>query len=165
VITTYTLGSIKKNKTTCFDAACQYTSPITIYPFAYRTHTHARGIEVSGYSIVTDDGNNYDWQLIGKKNPQLPQYFYPVENKDLSIKKGNLLAVRCVMKNNENRTIYFGLAHKDEMCVFYIMYYVNDTCTTLPTSIACISLGPDIYAWEKDNQLKNIPEPNCLEKD
>ena len=45
------------------------------------------GRVVSGYK-VTRDGSKDKWQLIGKKDPQLPQMFYPVDN-ELTLKKGD----------------------------------------------------------------------------
>lgn len=52
-----------------FDSACMMKEPMTIHPFAFRTHTHKLGIVVSGYRIDAND----QWHLIGKGNPQLPQ--------------------------------------------------------------------------------------------
>jgi hypothetical protein len=46
------------------------------------------------------DKNN--WKLIGKKNPQLPQMFYPVDN-GMTIRKGDTVAARCTMVNNRDR--------------------------------------------------------------
>lgn len=53
-----------------FESACLNEEPITIHPFAYRTHTHKLGKLVSGYKM---NGRTHQWQLIGKGNPQLPQ--------------------------------------------------------------------------------------------
>ncbi len=40
-----------------------------------------------------------EWTLIGKKSPQLPQMFYPVDNTDMTIKTGDIVAARCTMVN------------------------------------------------------------------
>jgi hypothetical protein len=45
---------------------------------------------------VTDES---EWTLIGKKSPQLPQMFYPVDNTDMTIKTGDIVAARCTMVN------------------------------------------------------------------
>ena len=62
-----------------------------LHPFAYRTHAHNLGAVISGYRVR--DG---DWTLIGKKDPKLPQMFYPVEDRDtMDFRAGDLLAARC----------------------------------------------------------------------
>ncbi|XP_034751399.1 peptidyl-glycine alpha-amidating monooxygenase isoform X2 [Etheostoma cragini] len=101
------------------DIACDYTS-YPIYPFAFRTHTHHLGKVVSGYRIR--DGK---WSLIGRQSPQLPQAFYPA-NKDVNVKYGDTIAARCVF-TGEGRTskTYIGGTSDDEMCNFYIMYYMD----------------------------------------
>ncbi len=57
-----------------------------------------------------------DWTLIGKGNPQLPQMFYPVDNLDIEIGKGDVVAARCTMvshqgqgSRSESTTLYFLL--------------------------------------------------------
>uniref|UniRef100_A0A7N6BUS6 Peptidylglycine alpha-amidating monooxygenase n=1 Tax=Anabas testudineus TaxID=64144 RepID=A0A7N6BUS6_ANATE len=101
------------------DIACDYTS-YPIYPFAFRTHTHRLGKVVSGYRIR--DGK---WSLIGRQSPQLPQAFYPA-NKEVSVEYGDIVAARCVF-TGEGRTskTYIGGTSADEMCNFYIMYYMD----------------------------------------
>ncbi|KAM7369456.1 hypothetical protein PAMP_013723 [Pampus punctatissimus] len=101
------------------DVSCDYTS-YPIYPFAFRTHTHHLGKVVSGYRI-----RNGKWSLIGRQSPQLPQAFYPA-NKDVNMKYGDTIAARCVF-TGEGRTskTYIGGTSNDEMCNFYIMYYMD----------------------------------------
>ncbi|KAK9533057.1 hypothetical protein VZT92_010410 [Zoarces viviparus] len=101
------------------DIACDYTS-YPIYPFAFRTHTHHLGKVVSGYRIR--DGK---WNLIGRQSPQLPQAFYPA-NEEVNVKYGDTIAARCVF-TGEGRTFktYIGGTSNDEMCNFYIMYYMD----------------------------------------
>ncbi|XP_033503075.1 peptidyl-glycine alpha-amidating monooxygenase isoform X1 [Epinephelus lanceolatus] len=101
------------------DIACDYTS-YPIYPFAFRTHTHHLGQVVSGYRIR--DGK---WSLIGRQSPQLPQAFYPAAS-ELNVKYGDTIAARCVF-SGEGRTskTYIGGTSADEMCNFYIMYYMD----------------------------------------
>ncbi|CAL8322247.1 unnamed protein product [Lota lota] len=112
------------NKVTNADIACNYKS-YPIYPFAFRTHTHHLGKEVSGYRIR--DGR---WTLIGRQSPQLPQAFYPA-NKDIDVKFGDTIASRCVF-TGEGRTsnTYIGGTSDDEMCNFYIMYYMESKHAT-----------------------------------
>uniref|UniRef100_A0A6Q2WPB6 Peptidylglycine alpha-amidating monooxygenase n=1 Tax=Esox lucius TaxID=8010 RepID=A0A6Q2WPB6_ESOLU len=101
------------------DIACTYDS-YPIYPFAFRTHTHKLGLVVSGYRIR--DGK---WTLIGRQTPQLPQAFYPA-TKGIDVKYGDALAARCVF-TGEGMTskTYIGGTSDDEMCNFYIMYYME----------------------------------------
>jgi hypothetical protein len=58
------------------------------------------GKAVSGWRVR--DKNT--WKLIGKKDPQLPQMFYPVAN-EMVIKKGDIVAARCTMVNFRNRSV------------------------------------------------------------
>ncbi|XP_077352888.1 peptidyl-glycine alpha-amidating monooxygenase isoform X1 [Festucalex cinctus] len=107
------------NRVTNADIACDYTS-YPIYPFAFRTHTHHLGKVVSGYRI-----RNGKWSLIGRQSPQLPQAFYPA-NRDVDVQRGDTLAARC-MFTGEGRSeeTYIGGTSDDEMCNFYIMYYMD----------------------------------------
>uniref|UniRef100_A0A8C6KU85 Peptidylglycine alpha-amidating monooxygenase n=1 Tax=Nothobranchius furzeri TaxID=105023 RepID=A0A8C6KU85_NOTFU len=101
------------------DVACDYTS-YPIYPFAFRTHTHSLGKVVSGYRI-----RNGKWSLIGRQSPQLPQAFYPA-NREVNVQYGDTIAARCVF-TGEGRSskTYIGGTSADEMCNFYIMYYME----------------------------------------
>ena len=45
---------------------------------------------------------NQDWTLLGKKDPQLPQAFYPVDESTANttvIRNGDVIATRCTMDN------------------------------------------------------------------
>ncbi|XP_061732807.1 peptidyl-glycine alpha-amidating monooxygenase isoform X2 [Nerophis ophidion] len=115
------------------DVACDYSS-YPIYPFAFRTHTHGLGKVVSGYRI-----RNGEWSLIGRQSPQLPQAFYP-SNRDVDVKYGDILAARC-MFTGEGRSekTYIGGTSDDEMCNFYIMYYM-DSKHAIPY-MSCMDTG------------------------
>ncbi|XP_034997375.1 peptidyl-glycine alpha-amidating monooxygenase isoform X2 [Hippoglossus stenolepis] len=106
-------------KVTNADVACDYSS-YPIYPFAFRTHTHHLGKVVSGYRI-----RNGRWSLIGRQSPQLPQAFYRA-NPEVDVKYGDTVAARCVF-TGEGRTskTYIGGTSDDEMCNFYIMFYME----------------------------------------
>ncbi|KAF0031887.1 hypothetical protein F2P81_016442 [Scophthalmus maximus] len=112
-------GDVGAFRVTNGDVACDYTS-YPIYPFAFRTHTHHLGKVVSGYRI-----RGGKWSLIGRQSPQLPQAFYPA-NQEMDVKYGDTLAARCVF-TGEGRTskTYIGGTSDDEMCNFYIMYYMD----------------------------------------
>ncbi|XP_059729309.1 peptidyl-glycine alpha-amidating monooxygenase isoform X4 [Haemorhous mexicanus] len=101
------------------DIACHYKrSPMHL--FAYRVHTHRLGKVVSGYRV-----RNGQWSLIGRQSPQLPQAFYPVKYP-VDISYDDILAARCVF-SGEGRTTetHIGGTANDEMCNFYIMYYME----------------------------------------
>ncbi|XP_048027279.1 peptidylglycine alpha-amidating monooxygenase isoform X2 [Megalobrama amblycephala] len=107
-------------KVTNADIACTYKS-FPMYPFAFRTHTHSLGKVVSGYRV-----RNGQWTQIGRQSPLLPQAFYPATNT-IDVKNGDILAARC-MFTGEGRTTktQIGGTSNDEMCNFYIMYYMDN---------------------------------------
>ncbi|XP_023799165.1 peptidyl-glycine alpha-amidating monooxygenase isoform X5 [Cyanistes caeruleus] len=132
------------------DIACHYKrSPMHL--FAYRVHTHRLGKVVSGYRV-----RNGQWTLIGRQSPQLPQAFYPVKYP-VDISYDDILAARCVF-SGEGRTTetHIGGTANDEMCNFYIMYYMEAkhavsymTCTQ--------NANPDMF--RNIPQEANIPIP------
>uniref|UniRef100_A0AAR2IRW8 Peptidylglycine alpha-amidating monooxygenase n=1 Tax=Pygocentrus nattereri TaxID=42514 RepID=A0AAR2IRW8_PYGNA len=130
------------NAVTNADIACTYQS-YPIHPFAFRTHTHRLGKVVSGYRV-----RNGQWTLIGRQSPQLPQAFYPASN-DVEVKYGDILAARCVF-TGEGRTTKtrIGGTSSDEMCNFYIMYYM-DNKHSVPY-MDCMDHG-------NSNLFRNIP--------
>ncbi|XP_064358004.1 peptidyl-glycine alpha-amidating monooxygenase-like isoform X3 [Dromaius novaehollandiae] len=101
------------------DIACHYKR-FPMHLFAYRVHTHRLGKVVSGYRV-----RNGQWTLIGRQSPQLPQAFYPVEHP-VDVHFDDILAARCVF-SGEGRTTetHIGGTANDEMCNFYIMYYME----------------------------------------
>jgi len=65
---------------------CRYKDKTVMHPFAFRTHTHSLGVRVLGYRV-----RNGTWTLLGEKSPQIPQAFYPVKDKNMTLKKGDWL--------------------------------------------------------------------------
>ncbi|XP_041089175.1 peptidyl-glycine alpha-amidating monooxygenase isoform X2 [Polyodon spathula] len=125
------------------DISCMYRK-YPIYPFAFRTHTHRLGKVVSGYRVR--DGK---WTLIGRQSPQLPQAFYPVNNA-VDIRYGDTVAARCVFTGEgKTSTTYIGSTSADEMCNFYIMYYM-DAKQAVPY-MSCMQGG-------NSDMFRNIPE-------
>lgn len=149
VILLGTSGIIPPRQTVHMEASCRITENKTIYPFAYRTHTHSLGKVVSGYVVRP----NYEWIEIGKRDPLTPQMFYPVTNK-VAVTYGDALASRCTMKSTRDRITYIGATNEDEMCNLYIMYYVEND-TPLERKY-CFTNGPPLYYWTED--LSNIPD-------
>ncbi|XP_051499612.1 peptidyl-glycine alpha-amidating monooxygenase isoform X3 [Apus apus] len=101
------------------DIACRYKR-FPMHLFAYRVHTHRLGKVVTGYRV-----RNGQWTLIGRQSPQLPQAFYPVEHP-VDVGYDDIFAARCVF-SGEGRTTetHIGGTANDEMCNFYIMYYME----------------------------------------
>ena len=109
-----------------------------------------KGKVVSGWKVENSDS----WELIGKKDPQKPQMFYPVENTDLTLTEGDVVAARCTMVNNRDRTTYVGSTKEDEMCNFYIMYWVDgDLPMEQTTCFSRVSRAGLIKTWGKSSEL------------
>lgn len=147
-------GDILPNQTERIDNTCELKDDVKMHIFAFRTHAHQLGRVLSGYVGHPDPDGHVDWTLIGKKNPLLPQFFYPTKQEVLA-QQGDLLAARCTMFNFKNHTVSTGLTDDDEMCVFYIMYWVDDG--KFPALWYCQSSGPPKYRWENDPRLIDIP--------
>ncbi|KAJ2940619.1 hypothetical protein O0L34_g14725 [Tuta absoluta] len=154
-------GVIAKKSVVHMETACAINEDKVIHPFAFRTHTHALGTVVSGY-VVRKHENGDEWQLIGRKNPQLPQMFYPVEN-DAPIYKGDILAARCTMNNTNGYPVKIGSTNKHEMCNFYIMYWVERDSPLQQKY--CFSAGPPFYYWnhapENFNRIPDLDASTC----
>ena len=145
-----TSGAIPPKHTTYMETACMIKENKTIHPIAYRTHTHSLGKVVSGYLVKPD----YTWIELGKRDPLTPQMFYPVRNK-VTAGQGDQIAARCTMQSTRDSWTYIGATKADEMCNFYLMYYVeNDEPLAMKY---CFTYGPPNYYW-KDAGLLNIPD-------
>nr|XP_022915094.1 peptidylglycine alpha-hydroxylating monooxygenase [Onthophagus taurus] len=148
-------GTIPARSISHMEIQCEIEEEKTIYPFAYRTHTHSLGKVVSGYRVRKGKEGD-DWLLLGKRDPLTPQMFYPVFNKD-PIYGGDILAARCTMENYRDRDTYVGPTNNDEMCNFYLMYYVENG-NPLDTTL-CLSDGPPKEYWYNSKyNLNNIPD-------
>lgn len=151
-----TAGAIPPMATEHMETACEINERKTIYPFAYRTHTHGLGKVVAGYRVRQDEHGRDVWTQLGKRDPLTPQMFYPTENTE-PIVYGDQLASRCTMKSNRHRYTFTGPTNEDEMCNFYLMYYVKEG---EPLDMKyCFSQGPPAYYWRNpDVGLNNIPD-------
>ncbi|CAG0892632.1 unnamed protein product [Darwinula stevensoni] len=146
-------GVIPPKSTTHMEVACEIKDDIVIHPFAFRTHTHSLGQAVSGYRVREVHGQD-EWTLIGKRDPQLPQMFYPVFNS-MTIQPGDIVASRCTMKSNRWRFTTVGPTNEHEMCNFYLMYWVDGKRSLKQKK--CVSVGPPLSYW-RTYPLRNIPE-------
>lgn len=98
-------GRIPANTSQTMDGACPLTEDLIIHPFAFRTHTHSLGHVVSGWKV---SGEEKEWSLIGKRDPQEPQGFYPVVDDSMSLVAGDVVASRCLMVNNRTHEVVIG---------------------------------------------------------
>ena len=88
-------GRMPSETITNVEAACKLQTNKQIHPFAFRVHTHEIGTAVSGWKVSKD----MKWTLLGRKDPQLPQMFYPVADNSTIMTYGDRLATRCTMDN------------------------------------------------------------------
>ena len=147
---------ILTGKTTTYsEAACQLDTDLVIHPFAFRVHTHDLGRVVSGWKVSPD----MSWTLIGKRDPQLPQMFKAMDDTSITMTYGDTLATRCTMVNYKDSAVSVGSTNEDEMCNFYMMYWVEGP--NIMSQKSCYSLGPPIYSWGGwilGGGLSNIPD-------
>ena len=102
---------------------CQMTEDKVIHPFRFRTHTHKLGTRVAAYKKPA--GGSLEPILIGEHDPQKPQMFYPVEDKSLTINKGDRVYAYCDFNNTRGQEVLIGATGNDEMCNFYMMYWTE----------------------------------------
>ncbi|CAF1362695.1 unnamed protein product, partial [Didymodactylos carnosus] len=110
------------------------------------THTHKLGLVNSGYR-VRGDYKDQVWTEIGRRSPQLPQMFYPINNS-ITLEKGDYVAAACTMRNIRSKTVRVGPTGDDEMCNFYIMYWVDGE--ELIDQGICNSAGPPRYYFRRN---------------
>ncbi|KAK9498614.1 hypothetical protein O3M35_003208 [Rhynocoris fuscipes] len=149
-----TSGYIRGMSEEHMETACTIDEDKVLHPFAFRTHTHQLGRVVAGYSVRRINGKD-NWTLLGKRNPQDPQMFYPVVN-NVNVTLGDQLAARCTMESHRPYTTYIGGTNKDEMCNFYLMYWVENSEPL--TKKYCFTNGPPMYYWDGLGGLNNIPD-------
>ncbi|KAG6446687.1 peptidylglycine alpha-hydroxylating monooxygenase [Manduca sexta] len=155
VILLGTGGVIPAHAVEHMETACTMREDKVLHPFAFRTHTHGLGTVVSGYVVHQKESGDV-WSLLGKKNPQLPQMFYPILDTS-PIKQGDVLAARCTMNNTRSHTVSIGSTNNDEMCNFYLMYWVEND-TPLEQKY-CFTPGPPYYYWTQARENFNrIPD-------
>ena len=61
-----------------------------------------------------------------------------------------------IQVNNRDRRTWIGATNNDEMCNFYIMYWVYGKQPVHPN--ICFSAGPPEWSWHESAGLRNIPE-------
>lgn len=152
-------GEIRANSVEHMETACPVVETgKVVHPFAYRVHTHQLGKVVAGYRVRTADSGEQKWQLLGKRDPMTSQMFYPIE-KNITVEHGDLLAVRCTMESDRAFFTIVGPTGADEMCNFYVMYWVEDA-KPLQQEL-CRGEGPPLYYWKYDPSMNNIPDEDA----
>jgi len=146
-------GFLRPKSYDSMETSCKITEDKVLHPFAFRTHTHELGRRVVGYRVRAINGTS-QWTLIGEHDPLKPQMFYSVL-KDVPITMNDTIAAACKMYNSRQRITYVGPTGEDEMCNFYMMYWVEDGKSALKHNY-CFSAGPPFYYW--DRELQNIPQ-------
>ncbi|XP_026293326.2 peptidylglycine alpha-hydroxylating monooxygenase [Frankliniella occidentalis] len=147
-------GRIAPHAEEHMETSCEMREHKVVHPFAYRTHTHALGKVVSGYRVRSDRHGEDHWTLLGKRDPLTPQMFYPVLN-NVTIQYGDKLAARCTMESTRDDYTMIGATNKDEMCNFYLMYWVEGT---KPLDVKyCFTEGPPRYHWDSAH-FNHIPD-------
>lgn len=145
-------GRIPAHTVEYLEAACQFPDvDLEIHPFAFRTHAHKHGRVISGYRV-----RDKQWEEIGRRDPRKPQMFYNVTNPEITARRGDILAARCTMENTLNSTVSVGSTQNDEMCNFYIMYYVDGD--HLLDHNMCLKQGAPYWYWQNflDQTALNI---------
>jgi len=87
--------------------------------------------------------------------------FYPVEGKDMVISENDVMAARCTMNNYKSETVGVGRASNNEMCNFYMMYYVDGD--RILNRKACFTPGSPTYYWTNDKLIGFVPEKVDIE--
>ncbi|CAB4068234.1 PHM [Lepeophtheirus salmonis] len=135
-------GRIPSGSETWMDVACIFKDDdVIIHPFAFRVHTHALGRVVSGYKV---ENQGKTWTLLGKEILSFHKCFISTNN--ITMRKGDTLATRCTMVNDRDTAVWIGATKENEMCNFYLMYWVENR--KLLSTKDCKSFGPPIYSWE-----------------
>ena len=98
--------------------------------------------------------------IIGKKDPQLPNNWPSIDEAGMTMTKGDYLASRCTVVNTRERDVSTGPTTNDEMCWFVVMYWVEGPRTL--EKKACTSQGFPHYSWSSGLEgklpvLRNIP--------
>ncbi|CAF0855130.1 unnamed protein product [Adineta ricciae] len=108
--------------------SCQYDGP-PISIFAIRVHAHQWARVNSLYRV-----RDKEITQIAKGDPQWPQSFYPLPSP-ITVEVGDYLVGQCVYDNNDNRIIYAGSTHNDEMCNIYAMYSYQPSRKSSPPGL------------------------------
>lgn len=129
VLLLVSLGYVARGKSK-HEIWCEIKDDIELHPFRFRVHTHKLGTKVTGAKIGKEQKNNFGYNfnedsIIGVGNPQDPQTFYPVQDANLTLSRGDSVYASCEFNNNQMHDVKIGQTANDEMCNFYMMYWTD----------------------------------------
>ena len=94
--------------------------------FAYMTHTHMLGAEVTGYKVHEKESSTF-----ARGDPQEPQTFHELSDFE-TIEKGDTLGATCTFDGTRtDRVTRAGHRTEDVMCKLFLMYYQRNDTTSL----------------------------------
>lgn len=154
--TGYVKPGLSKHEILCqLDDINEDNSATVLHPIYYRTHTHKFGYKVLGGKLIDKRTSNvmdqdefessgFGLDLIGERNPQESEMFYPAIRNDMTIDPGDTIYAACYYNQTTSSPIMIGATSDDEMCNFYIMYWTDNPQTV--NQKACVSANPlDAY--------------------
>lgn len=145
VLILISLGRVQEGKSR-HEIWCDIEDDIEIHPFRYRVHTHKLGTRVLGAKVSSSAQKQADRDLIiGDGDPQKPQMFYPVKEKDLVIRRNDTVYASCEFNNNRGHAVRIGATGDDEMCNFYLMYWTDNS--KLLTKSQCFGQNPRSFGF------------------
>merc|ERR1719391_811990 len=65
----------------------------------------------------------------------------------MTLTGGDTIAARCTMVSYRDRMTWVGATAEDEMCNFYLMYWVDGQEKL--NNERCVSVGPPVYSWDR----------------
>ena len=80
------------------------------------------------------------------------------DSEDMGVKKGDVIAARCTMVNHLDHDVRIGPTNNDEMCNFYLMYWVEGQRPMAIEQNTCFTVGPPHFSWHTNTKLVNIPD-------
>lgn len=133
VLLLFSYGYVETGKSR-HEVWCQIEEDIVIHPFKYRVHTHRLGTKVYGAKIG-NSRNKYPYKrktenndlIIGQGNPQKPNMFYEVKNKNLTLTQGDSVYAYCDYYNPTTKEVVIGPKATDEMCNYYVLYWTESS--------------------------------------
>jgi len=146
--TKYNIPAHKSSHT--ITIGCKLPAQTPVRFFAYRPHTHDLGRVLSGFRYVPKTGQyeNFVWT-----NPLWPQAFYPLQPY-ITIQPDERIIVRCTYNSRDrSATTRMGQTNHDEMCVMYMMYFMEKSVEHKPELRCAGGRGID---WHSIGQLKKF---------
>ena len=80
------------------------------------------------------------------------------DDEDMSVTKGDVIAARCTMVNHLDHSVQIGPTNNDEMCNFYLMYWIKGQKPMDLGQNNCFTAGPPVWSWYRNTFLTNIPD-------